>query len=72
MSNTLFLTPNVDEVLPPMTTHSTDLTLTHVISNELKCMKHITLLNVPDKMCIERYDTKRNNSHCWSASSATG
>ena len=72
MSNNLLLTPNVDDILPPMTTHSTDLTLTHAISNELKCIKHVTLLNVPDKMCIERYDTKRNNNHCWSASSATG
>ena len=71
MSNNLLLTPNVDDILPPLVTHSTDLHLASAISNELKCIKHITLLNIPNSMCIERYDTKGNNN-CWSASSVTG
>lgn len=72
MSNELFVTPNVADILPPMITNTTDLILTDAISSELKCIRHMTLLNAPNKMCTERYGTKMKNSNCWSASPAPG
>ena len=67
-SNNLHLSPNVEDVLPPMTNDEIDLTLSDAITNEFKCLKHVALLNAPSKMCTERYGTAMKNHKCWSAS----
>lgn len=71
MSNNLLLSPNIGDSLPPLVTEPINLTLEDAISNELKCVEHITLLNAPNIMCTERYGTEKSNSQCWSASSSS-
>ena len=68
MSNNLHLSPNVDDALPPMTNDEIDVILSDAINNEFKCLKYITLLNAPYKMCTERYFTSMKNHNCWAAS----
>lgn len=72
VSNNLLLTPNVDNLLPPIETQTIDLTLADAITDEFKCVQHTTLLDVPNKMCTERYRTAMKNKGCWSASPTTG